>query len=111
MFFALISQLLLMFIDQKDASHILQTTPSKGHHSSRGNKFPNEPFFVLQYIPEPFPWMPNAYASRSIPLLVEPCPTVKPISLPPYFFVFSRIVFIISFPTFVASANLGSKNF
>lgn len=28
-----------------------------------------------------------------------------------YFLVFSRIVLIISFPTFVASANLGSKNF
>lgn len=26
------------------------------------------------------------------------------------FLVFSRIVFIISFPTFVASANLGRKN-
>lgn len=44
-------------------------------------------------------------------LLYTGTPTTSSLIHTLYFFVFSRMVFIISLPTFVASGNLFSKNF
>lgn len=101
---------LSMFVHEKDASHILQPHFQRPSLVKEGLVCKRAILGATIHF-RAVPLDAKCICLATISLSVEPCLQYKPISMSPYFFVFSRIVFIISFPTFVASANLGSKNF